>query len=169
MLFEELRLTTLSFSFEELLHAKGYEPSTLIIVVRIVCDVEVDLRCIDDEQFALPSDELPSLGQDRAHDDGVAKALAPTPVGELSCEHQIARSYTRAPVLGSVQGEAKGITSGLIAVVSEAHDLHVSAEGAVETLGAIGLSSDVEGLLTHPFGETEASAVATRRRRLPPP
>ena len=62
MLFEELRLTTESFSFEELLHAEGYEPSTLIIVVGIVCDVEVDLRRIDDEQFALTSDELPSLG-----------------------------------------------------------------------------------------------------------
>ena len=71
-------------------------------------------------------------------------------------------------MLGSVKGEAKGITSGLIAVVSEAHDLHVSAEGTVEALGAIGLCTDVEGLLTHPFGETEASAVATRRRRLPP-
>ena len=169
MLFEELRLTALGFGFEELLHAEGYERSPLIIVVGIVCDVEVDLRRIDDEQFALTSDELPPLGQDGVHDDGVAKALAPTPVGELSCEHQIARSYTRAPVLGSIKGEAKGITSGLIAVVSETHDLHVSAEGAIEALGAIGPSIDVEGLLTHPFGETEASTVVARRRRLPPP
>jgi hypothetical protein len=169
MLFEELRLTAEGFGFEELLHAEGYERSPLIIVVGIVCDVEVDLRRIDDEQFALPSDEFPALGQDGAHDDSVAKTLAPTPVGELSCEHQIARSYTRAPVLGSVKGEAKGITSGLIAVVGEAHHLHVPPEGAVEALGAIGLSTDIESLLTHPFGETEASAVATRRRRLPPP
>ena len=62
MLFEELRLTTEGFGFEELLHAEGYEPRTLIIVVGIVCDVEVDLRRIDDEQFALTSDKLPSLG-----------------------------------------------------------------------------------------------------------
>ena len=169
MLFEELRLTAEGFGFEELLHAEGYERRALIIVVGIVCDVEVDLRRIDDKQFALPSDEFPSLGQDGAHDDGVAKSLTPTPVGELTGEHQIARSYTRAPVLGSIKGEAKGITSGLIAVVGETNDLHISAEGAVEALGAIGLSTDVEGLLTHPFGETEASAVATRRRRFPPP
>jgi len=169
MLFEELRLTAEGFGFEELLHAEGYESRALIIVVGIVCDVEVDLRRIDDEQFALPSDELPTLGQDGAHDDGVAKALAPTPVGELTGEHEIACPYTRAPVLGSVKGEAKGITSGLIAVVGEAYDLHVPPEGAVETLGAIGLSTDVEGLLTHPFGETEASAVVARRRSLPPP
>ena len=72
-------------------------------------------------------------------------------------------------MLGSVKGEAKGITFGLIAVVGETHHLHVPSEGAVEALGAIGLSTDVEGLLTHPFGEAEASAVAARRRSLPPP
>ena len=72
-------------------------------------------------------------------------------------------------MLGSVKSEAKGITSGLITVVGKTHHLHVPPEGAVEALGAIGLRTDVEGLLTHPFGQAEASAVVARRRGLPPP
>lgn len=55
-------LLALSLGLEQLLYAKGYERSPLIIVVGIVCDVEVHLGRIDDEQFALTSDELPALG-----------------------------------------------------------------------------------------------------------
>lgn len=71
-------------------------------------------------------------------------------------------------MLRTAKGEAEGITSGLLAVIGEAHDLHIPSEGAVKALGAIGAISDFKGLLTHPFAEAEASAITARGRCLPP-
>jgi len=49
------------FGLDKLLYTESDEGRALIVVIGVVCDVEVNDRSIDDEQFIVSCDELPSL------------------------------------------------------------------------------------------------------------
>ena len=61
VLLVELLLTP-GFGLDKLLYAESDQGRALIVVIGVVCDVEVNDRSIDDEQFIVSCDELPSLG-----------------------------------------------------------------------------------------------------------
>ena len=72
------------------------------------------------------------------------------------------------PILGAGEGEAQRVTAGLFAVVRQVHDLHLTAEDAVQTLRAIGLPVDDEALLADAFAEAQPAVIAAELGSLVP-
>ena len=167
MLSEEVGFAH-SLSLERLLDAACHDGQALVVVVGVVRDVELDRGGIDHEQLIATGDERTALRQDGAHDDGVAHATTALAVGELTRECQEASFGCRVPVLGAGEGEAQRVTAGLFAVVRQVHDLHLTAEDAVQTLRAIGLPVDDEALLADAFAEAQPAVIAAELGSLVP-